>query len=332
MCWFLAPTSKNMMKTSEDFLRGSRKLAWPSKNKRDFSKNQIIFLEHVITLQRLQPDPWKTNAVKNYPSPTSMTELQQFLGMVNQLSHLIPNPASINDLLRYPLKWDRQWIWTQEQEKVEEIIMSTEVLAHYEVHKKCIIAADASNSGLGVVLMQEDNMGNRKPISFMSRSLADHETWYTIVEKEALAATWACMKFMDYVLGKQFLLEADHRPLVPLLSSTNLTKLPPRIVRFHLCMMWYAPEVTHVQGNKQVIADSVSWAPPEEPSDAELEEVESFCNQSMSHTSKWPHNTRTSGCPAGIPSVRSSDGLLPTGMASHNASSASSGTLFESQK
>jgi hypothetical protein len=110
---------------------------------------------------------------------------------------------------------------------------------------------------LGVVLCQEDSENTRYPVAFASRSLLDAETRNAVIEKEALAATWACKKFADNVLGKPFVLETDHKPLVPLLSSTDLSKLPPRIVRFRLQMMRFAPEIVHVPGKQQVVADSL---------------------------------------------------------------------------
>ena len=45
--------------------------------------------------------------------------------------------------------------------------------------------------------------------------------------KEALAVTWACSKFSNYILGRPFLIETDHKPLVPILSTKHLDDLPP---------------------------------------------------------------------------------------------------------
>ena len=58
------------------------------------------------------------------------------------------------------------------------------------------------------------------------------EQRYAQIEKEALATTWACEKFADFVLGKEFLIETDHKLLVPLLGSKCLQDMSPRIQRF----------------------------------------------------------------------------------------------------
>ena len=94
-------------------------------------------------------------------------------------------------------------------------------LAHYDPKRQTIVAADNCQNGLGAVLLQVDADGNRQPICYASRSLTDAETRYAVIEKEALAATWACEKFSDYILGMSFTLETDHKPLVPLLSTTD---------------------------------------------------------------------------------------------------------------
>ena len=49
--------------------------------------------------------------------------------------------------------------------------------------------------------------------------MSETERRYTQIEKEALAVIWTCKKFSDYVLGRSFQIETDHKPLVPLLST-----------------------------------------------------------------------------------------------------------------
>ena len=66
-----------------------------------------------------------------------------------------------------------------------------------------------------------------KPVAYASRSMT--EISYAQIEKEALATTWACERFYDYILGMKIHIETDHKPLVPLLCSKFLDSLPPRI-------------------------------------------------------------------------------------------------------
>lgn len=172
------------------------------------------------------------------------------------------------------MKKESLWLWTNAQQRsFEEIkagLTSTPVLAHYSPERDTIIAADASNAGLGAVLLQVQADGYRRPVSFISRSLTSAEKNYAVIEKEALAATWASERFSEYILGAPYTIETDHKPLVPLLASKELHKLPPRIQRFRLRLMRFNPDVIHVPGKQQITADALSRAPARGPSEDDV--------------------------------------------------------------
>ena len=120
---------------------------------------------------------------------------------------------------------------TQQQqrafEQIKKTLTSAEVLACYDSSRPTIIAADASLNGIGAVPLQVQDDGNRRPISYASRALGDAEKRYAIIEKDALAGVWACEKFSEYVVGMNFVLETDHKPLQTLINTTGLSKTPP---------------------------------------------------------------------------------------------------------
>ena len=62
------------------------------------------------------------------------------------------------------------------------------------------MAADAAAEGVGAVLLQIQKSGERRPVCYASHALSDTEKRYAVIKKEALAATWACQKFSDYIL------------------------------------------------------------------------------------------------------------------------------------
>ena len=97
------------------------------------------------------------------------------------------------------------------------------------------------------------------------------------IEKEALAITWACGKFSNYIPGRKFIIETDHKLLIPLLNSKHLDVLPPRIVRFRPRLTKFDYHVCHVPGKLLFTADALSRAPMSETGDGLLQdEVESF--------------------------------------------------------
>ena len=111
------------------------------------------------------------------------------------------------------------------------------------------------------MLLQEQENGARKPVACASRSMTSTEQRYAQIEKEALATTRACEKFNDFILGKDVLIETDHKPSVPLLGLKNLDELPPRIQRFRMRLMKYSFNICHIRGKDLIIADTLSRAP-----------------------------------------------------------------------
>ena len=194
-----------------------------------FHQTRIDFLGHIIDGNGVSQDPKKTEAVQKMKAPSSITELRIFMGMVNQLNKFSPLKADLSQLLRELLSPRKAWVWTANQEeafvKVKKEISSPRVLALFDVDKESKISADASSYGLESVLLQRHGDA-WKPVAFASRCLTETESRNAQIEKEALALTWACEKFSEYILGKPFELETDHKPLVPILGKKCLDSLP----------------------------------------------------------------------------------------------------------
>ena len=157
------------------------------------------------------------------------------------------------------------WTWGQPQQhafdKIKADLSGPTVLALYSPNRETCVSADASSFSLGAVLTQLQETGEWRPIAYQSRSMTPTEQRYSQIEKEALAATWACERFSHYLLGLTFRLETDHKPLVPLLSTKPLDQLPPRVVRFRLRLMRYSYTISHVPGKQLIVADALSRAP-----------------------------------------------------------------------
>ena len=107
--------------------------------------------------------------------------------------------------------------------------------------------------------------------------MTETERRYAQIEKEALAVTWACEKFADFVLGCHFEIETDHSPLVPLLSTKHLDNLPPRVLRFQLRLARFDYDISHVPGKYLYTADALSRSPLPTTGDSSAQsEVEVF--------------------------------------------------------
>lgn len=174
------------------------------------------------------------------------------------------------------------------------------------------LSADASSYGLGAVLLQKVD-SDWKPVAFASRSMTDTERRYAQVEKEALAITWACEKFSMYILGKQFEVETDHKPLVPLLGSKHLDSLPPRVLRFRLRLARFDYSIVHIPGKHMYTTDTLSRAPSSASGDSTPEELaELAMEECVVHIPAGPESTST--VPRGTKSrspLRTGDKILP---------------------
>ena len=184
----------------------------------EFSQGQVKFLGHIIDAQGIHADPGKTQAIGHFPTPTTVTELQRFVGI------------GINAPLKQLLHKDSAWYWDKAQQtsfqRVKEKHTSPEILAHYNTNHHTVIATDASSKGLGAVLLQTQDNGQHCPICYISRSHSDAERNYAVIEKEALASTWACERLEEYVLGLRFTMETDYKAHVPLLLQPTCPRCP----------------------------------------------------------------------------------------------------------
>lgn len=139
-------------------------------------------------------------------------------------------------------------------------------LAIYDPKKQTNVSCDASSYGLGVVLLQKAVSGNLVSVAFASRTLFDSEKRCAQIEKEGLAIAWACNRSLNYLIGLKFIIETDHKPLLPILTTKFLDELTPRLQRIRLRMLRFNYSMIHTAGKNWVTADFLSRKPVSKPS------------------------------------------------------------------
>ena len=174
--------------------------------------------------------PEKLDAIANAPPPSNVQELRSFLGMVNYYGKFIPNLSTILAPLNALLPKDSSWRWSQASQSsfdaCKKALMSSTVLAHYDVNLPIKVAADASAYGIGAVLSHMNPDGSERPVAFASRTLTSSERNYSQLEKEALSLIFAVKRFHQYLYGRRFTLLTDHKPLMTILGPKQ--GIPPR--------------------------------------------------------------------------------------------------------
>jgi hypothetical protein len=173
----------------------------------------VLFLGHLVDGVRVRPNPAKTAAVIEFPTPQSVEDVRRLLGVATYISKFIPCFSPKTSVLRQLLKGDAAFEWTREHESalhaIQEELQSKRFLIIFDPELPTQIATDASGTGLGAVLMQ-----NGRPVSYATRGLTKAEENYSIIEKELLAVVLALRRFHYYTLGRKIEVLMDHQPLL----------------------------------------------------------------------------------------------------------------------
>lgn len=183
-----------------------------------FKEKCIKFLGFIVDSQGRRPDPEKTKAIEAMPRPNNLSEVESFLGMVSFYGTFVPKMREYRAPLDALKKKNTKFLWTDECEKafinLKSTVNSGLLLCHYDPKKPIIVAADASEKGLGAVITHKFPNGSEKAICHVSRALTAAEKNYSQTEKEGLAIIFAVRKFHRYIYGRKFTLLTDHKPLL----------------------------------------------------------------------------------------------------------------------
>ena len=135
------------------------------------------------------------------------------------------------------------------------MVIEAPVLRYYDVNDEIAMQCDASQDGIGCVLLQ-----NRQPVAFASKTTTEIEKRYAQIEKECLAIVYACEKFNQHILGKSTKIETDHKPLEIILKKSLLLCASKRLQRMLLRLQKYSLNVVYRAGSQLYLADFLSRA------------------------------------------------------------------------
>ena len=135
-----------------------------------FSQPEVKFYGNIVGNTGLKVDPEKVKAIVNLPIPINKTEMSSFLGMCNYLALFIPRLSDATEPLRHLIKKSVVFTWNEFYDrafrKAKLCVVNAVMLRYFDPEKDITIECDASGSGIGRVLLQDE-----QPILFISQAL-----------------------------------------------------------------------------------------------------------------------------------------------------------------
>lgn len=253
-----------------------------SLDKCKFCLPELKYLGFVVDRHGLRPDPEKVEAIISIPTPRNVHEIRRFMGTASWYRRFVPNFSSIISPLTNLIKKNAKWCWTTECDaafkKIKEHLITAPILACPDFERTFTLQTDASNYGIGSVLTQQFEDGERV-ICYLSRSLTKQEQKYTVTEKECLAVIWSVEKLRHYLEHTHFKVITDHHSLLWL---HRLKDPQGRLARWALRLQPYDFELIHRKGKDHVVPDFLSRSVPM------VETIETFDISSFNNTTdKW---------------------------------------------
>ncbi|KAK3507516.1 hypothetical protein QTP70_028076 [Hemibagrus guttatus] len=222
----------------------------------EFHRSKVTFLGYVISHQGVEMDTVKVQAVTGWPEPSTVRELQRFLGFANFSWRFIRNYSSVAGPLTSLLRGKpKKLSWTDQAHtaflQLKDRFTTAPILRHPDPELPFVVEVDASCSGIGAVLSQRHGEPRKlHPCAFHSRKLTAAERNYDVGSRELLAIKAALEEWRHWLEGARhpFQVLTDHRNLEYLQGAKRLN---PRQARWALFFTRFVFTVTYRPGSKK---------------------------------------------------------------------------------
>lgn len=222
-----------------------------------FAQPQLKYLGHIISASGVATDPKSLEAVRTWPVPQNVKEMRKFLGLAGYYRKFVRNFGLISRILTDLLKKNELFVWTPDHQQaflgLKQALLTAPVLALPNFERPFVVETDASDSGLGAVLMQDQH-----PIAFLSRALGPKLRGLSTYEKESLAILLAVDRWRPYLRQSPFVIRTDQRALSHL-DEQRLTIPWQQKALTKLLGLQYSIE--YKKGSTNQVADALSRHP-----------------------------------------------------------------------
>ncbi|GFU02284.1 hypothetical protein TNCV_2921761 [Trichonephila clavipes] len=201
-----------------------------------FLKKKIEFLGHIVESRTIKPSPTKTLAVRKFPKPTTIKQVQSFLGLTGYFRKYIKDYSKISKPLSDLTRKENFFVFLTQQkeafEKLKKIMSEGPILHLYKYGRKTELHTDACKQGYGAILLQEAEDGKLHPVYYMSKKTNTAEEKYDSYELEHFRRL--CKKKKELIT---------------------------RIARWALQLEEFDYEIEHIAGSRMKHVDALSRYP-----------------------------------------------------------------------
>lgn len=218
-----------------------------------FGVSEVLFLGYVISHRGLEVDTSKVDAIRQWPTPNSISDVRSFHGLASFYRRFVAHFSSIMAPITDCIKL-KQFAWSPEAEKAFQVIKqkltSAPVLALPNFSVPFELHSDASKLGIGAVLSQQG-----KPIAFFSEKIAGARGRYSTYDVELYAVIQAVKHWRHYLFHREFVLFTDHDALKHIGSQD---KVSARHASWFAYLQQFTFVIKHKAGVLNKVADALS--------------------------------------------------------------------------
>lgn len=254
--------SKSYKEHVQDVLKVLEALTYKAQLRLNLKKCKFFVKEArvlgcIISREGIRMDPIKVKALFEWPMPVDGKAMQRFLGAANFHRGFSHKYAEISAPLEELRNVDKI-VWTEERiqafNDLRNLFASNILLRPVDWNKIMYLTTDASLIGLGAWIGQFDIDNILQPVVCISKKLTATQQRWSVTKRELYAMMWAMTKLRHYLLGRHFIIQVDHKPLVSMFKDKIGILMEGWIDK----ILEFDFTVNYIPGEENTLADALS--------------------------------------------------------------------------